>query len=72
MIHIYTTNHQPATRYKVDLGRLKPVVIRCSQRTLCRARCCEKLRWAGNLTVQVYYDDIRFWCRESKGCKANG
>lgn len=65
-IHIYTTPKQKATRYR-DAGGFG--IINNKPQSLIRAWCCNKGRWAKNLTVQSYYDGDRYWCVEGKGCK---
>jgi len=67
-IHIYTTNHQPATRF-VDRNSGKPFWTRMNPRRLLWCNACRQRRWAKYLTVQVYYDQILFWCRKGHGCK---
>ena len=69
-VHVYTRDHQPATRYRVDFGT--PVGgrwFRNAGNRLLPTRCCGKLRPAKNLTVQTYYDDMPLWCRPGTGCK---
>ncbi|MDI6788326.1 MAG: hypothetical protein QME51_08140 [Planctomycetota bacterium] len=64
--HIFFAGMQPATRYK-DCGT--GFIIRYSKWELARAYCCNKLRRIGNLWVQSYYDDTRFWCKKGTGCR---
>jgi hypothetical protein len=76
-LHVYTADHQPATRYRVDLGGLESVrrkkkrYLRISQppRSTVLTSCCRKFRAAANCTVQVFYDDVRYWCRHGVGCR---
>ncbi len=70
-VHIYTAEMQPATRYVVDFGApMKRQWFKHSPRSLVGTWCCRKKRWAGNCGVQVFYDSIRTWCLQGKGCKA--
>lgn len=69
-LHIYTAGHQPATRYKVDVAHGKrPLWMKCKPNAMRRASCCFKRRMAKNLSAQVYYDTINFWCRKGTGCQ---
>ena len=68
-LHIYRAPSQPAHRYRVDLSPQRGMWIRRSKLSMMRAECCGKRRRAGNLTVQVYYDCVQFFCRKGKGCK---
>jgi hypothetical protein len=70
-IHIFTAEHQPATRYFVDVSPdVEPFTVRNKPRSLIVASCCAQRRWAKHLTVQVFYDESDFYCRQGKGCKA--
>lgn len=69
-IHVYAAKRQPATRYLVDLGRVR-TWIRCPERRPMFARCCKRMRIARNLLVQVYYDGVYASCKPGKGCKEN-
>ena len=69
-LHIYTASHQPATRYRVACGDVRPFWVKCPANRLYWCASCKKRRPARNLTVQVYYDGTAFWCRDGKGCKA--
>jgi hypothetical protein len=66
-IHIYTAPLQPATRYRVDVGDVKPFWCRVSP--FKRGQCfeCGRVRQARNLSVQVFYDNIKVFCRKG-GC----
>lgn len=66
--HIFTASMQPATNF-VDRNCEKPMRFRCKPQSRKFTYCCRKKRFARNLTVQVFYDSIRFWCRDGKGCK---
>lgn len=75
-LHVYTSRHQPATRWVAVLWlrRGKRIIEhrlwhRLRPRQLVRTSCCSKLRWAARCTVQVYYDMIPYWCRKGHGCK---
>ena len=67
-MHIYTARSQRATKYRVPLG-MRSYWSKNPPNRLCWARCCDKRRPAKNLVVQVFYDDIRFFCIPGKGCK---
>ncbi len=71
MTHLYRAPYQPATRYHIALDGTRGVTIRHHSRAQIRADCCKERRYARNLRVQVYYDCLRFWCRQGKGCKAS-
>lgn len=72
-MHVYTAKKQPATRYKVDLGKgFKPLVVRLHRQCHVWCQCCRSLRWAQNCVVQVYYDKTDFSCGEGLGCKNGG
>lgn len=68
-VHIHSTSHQPATKYKVVITDTKTLTIHNTPRTRVGTQCCKRIRIAANCTVQVYYDEIWFWCRPGKGCK---
>ena len=63
-MHIFRAAGQPATRFKTEFG-----VIKNKARALIYCRNCDKRRWAKHLSVQVYYDDVRFFCKPGHGCK---
>lgn len=65
-IHIYRADNQPATRFR-DCGT--GFIMKSRKRELARAYCCNKLRRMGNLWVQSFYDDTRFFCKKGKGCE---
>ena len=75
-IHLFGADMQPATDFwdKIMPG-VKNFHFKYSPRHLFRCCKCRRLRWAKNLSVQVYYDGTRFFCREKKtrrgkrGCK---
>jgi len=69
-VHIYVASSQPATRFKVDVGSVKPFWVKRAARSLVGCWCCRKRRWAKHVRVQVYYDSIRYWCAPGHGCKA--
>lgn len=68
--HLFTAKMEPATRYDLGAPSGKRMIVHHGQRQLISAICCGKRRQARNLWVQVFYDDVRFWCRKGKGCKA--
>lgn len=60
-VHIWTTNAQPATRWRVP-GM--PPRMYIHWRPLCLVRCvkCGKLRRAKNCNVKAYYDAVHVFC----------
>ena len=69
-IHIYTASDQPATRYRDTNGPGRPMIFRCSPRTLWYTDCCGLRRWAKYVRVQVFYDKILRTCAKGHGCEA--
>jgi len=70
-IHIYTARCQPATHFLDYCVPGKPIHFRYSPRHVFRCDECGRLRWAKNLSVQVYYDMIRFFCTETERYRRN-
>jgi hypothetical protein len=70
-IHIYSASTQPATRF-VDRCGEKPIWFRYKPHTIFFTECCLAWRWAKYVRVQVYYDGLRRWCVEGRGCKQKG
>jgi hypothetical protein len=75
-LHVYTRPHQPATRFVTTLNIPVPGGwkderhwTRYKPGRLLPTSCCYKRRPAKNLTVQVFYDHVPFWCRPGTGCK---
>ncbi len=68
-LHIHRARAQPATRYRIALLDNMSITIRHRRRCQLYADCCRSKRIAANLTVQVYYDMLRFSCRSGTGCK---
>jgi hypothetical protein len=68
-IHIYTAEHQPATDFW-DSNIDPPIHVRHDPRMQIECRSCGRIRYARNMVVQVYYDDIRYFCGAG-GCKEN-
>ncbi len=69
-VHIYTAAKQPATNFiDARLGKRGAMRFRFSPRHCFFCDKCLARRWAANLDVRVYYDALRFSCREdcSKG-----
>jgi hypothetical protein len=64
--HIYTAPLQPASNF-LDHTFNKPIRIRLKKKALRRCWNCRRRRRVENLKVQVFYDSIRFWCKEK--CK---
>lgn len=85
-VHIYTSAHQPATRFVTDLGNFQTAWegpfkagaayvpdrrwTHIEPQALVATSCCRQRRWAKHCTVQVYYDSLPFWCRPGHGCRA--
>ena len=72
-LRIYSSDSEPATRWCWnnpirEKGQWRRYIVN-KPRRLVRAWCCNKLRWAQNCVVQVYYDQVPHWCRAGKGCK---
>lgn len=68
MLHIYTTEKQPATGW-TDTHSGEPIQMGWPPEKLIYAQCCGKKRPAKNLVVQSYYDCTMIWCAEGHGCK---
>mgnify|MGYP001566199842 CR=1 FL=1 len=66
-LHIYTAGHQPATRF-VDDHSGRRIWFRHPKQALAYCWKCRKRRWVSHLTVQVFFDSLRFWCAPSHGC----
>lgn len=66
--HIYTARLQPATNF-VDNNFDPPRRIKWSEWDLARCWNCQKLHRLKNMVVQVYYDGLRFFCRDKVKCK---
>lgn len=82
-VHVFTRDHQPATRFVVEFGSFQVIedlairayiprrkVVHLKPRARVFARCCAQLRHAQHCTTQVYYDEQPFWCRKGRGCRA--
>lgn len=67
--HIYTAPIQPAHNFVDRTGPGKPMRCRYSPRALRWCDVCHRQRWAKNMWVQVYYDMIRYFCRDKDACK---
>jgi len=68
-IHLFAARGQPATDFwdKTMPGpEHMNLHFQYSPRRLFRCRECGRLRWAKNLSVQVYYDSLRFFCTEQE------
>lgn len=64
-IHIYSAGMQPATNF-VDKSAGKPMRFRCKPNALRPCSHCRKKHRAKNMLVQVYYDSIRYWCKDDQ------
>ena len=67
-VHVYSVRHEPATCFNVGAPRGQHRYVRSPGGRSLWTSCCKRLRPARNLTVQVYYDEVKFWCRAGKGC----
>ena len=67
-IRIYTAPLQPATDYTDDCGSVE---MRCgyAPETLLYTGCCGHRHPAKDCVVQCFYDGLRIWCADGKGCK---
>jgi hypothetical protein len=67
-LHIFTSGHQPATNfYDENPTTGKRFRIRLRPYALRHCYGCDRRRRVENLTVQVFYDGLRYWCKD--GCK---
>ena len=65
-LHIFTTNSQPLTRYRVpDIE--PPLFIRTPPHARATCMSCGRRREARNLRVKAYYDTTHIFCKEK--CK---
>lgn len=64
-IHMFTAAHQEATSFTMELEG-KTVLFKFNPRRQLMCFGCRRLRHAKNLTVQVYYDSLHFWCMGRK------
>ena len=69
-VHIYSAPLQPATRFWDRCLPGHPILITYPPHRLLRCGKCGKRRWAAHCVAQVFYDEVRFWCKQGKGCKA--
>lgn len=68
MLHIYTTNMQPATNW-VDSHSNEPIRMGWQPEDMLGCICCGKLHPAKDCVVQGYYDGPLIFCAPGKGCK---
>ena len=69
VFHLYNAPHQPATGFwDSDPVTGKRFRLRLSPHARRRCCGCDRLRQARNLTVQVFYDGLYFWCRKGLRC----
>jgi len=66
--HIFTTNKQPATSFTDNCGST-PLTGGWKPSVMLWTDCCDKKRKAGSCEVQCFYDGLRVWCADGKGCK---
>ena len=66
-VHVYTALAQPLTRYNIGtiIGVDRWRIIH--RRKVFQCSLCYRRRWAKNLSIQVYYDMLRVFCKD--GCK---
>ena len=62
MNHLFTAPHQPATRF-IDYNFVPPHTHRINPRRVLTCCKCGSRRWAAHMTVQVYYDSVRVYCK---------
>jgi len=67
-LHIYTAGNQPAHNFVDHNGGGRPMRFRCSPLALKTCDICWKRRRAKNLQVQVFYDMIRYSCKDKSQC----
>jgi hypothetical protein len=67
-LHIHTQGLQPATGW-IDTHGPEPMQSGFSPEDLLYPDCCNKPRLAKDCVVQCYYDGLKVWCGEDKGCK---
>lgn len=61
---VYATRMQPATQF-IDPNMPKGLRRqRCKPDAMRRCLRCNQMRPAKDMYVQVYYDSIRYWCRD--------
>jgi ribosomal protein S14 len=70
-IHVYSARCQPATHFVDHFMPRKPLHFRYPARHVFRCDVCGRLRWAKNLSVQVYYDMRRIFCTETEVYRGN-
>lgn len=69
-IHVYTAAHQPATRYVDWCVPGKPYIWTNPAGRLLWCPLCGHKRLAKNMSVQAYYDQLRFFCTDKARCEA--
>jgi hypothetical protein len=67
-VHIYTAERQPATSY-IDNNFDEPREFGFAPDRLLYTECCRVRRPASDCVVQCFYDGLRIWCAEGKGCE---
>lgn len=67
-MHILMGVTQPATEFDIDVeGIVHTLRLAPDEPIWCR--CCGCRRPASDAVVQVFYDDIRAYCADGRGCK---
>ena len=66
-LHIYAAKSQPATHW-VHSSLKRKIHFRNPPNRLIYCHNCRKKRPAKNLVVQSYYDCVKYFCKEGKGC----
>ena len=69
MIHLYTAKSQPAVNFINETVEGDPMRFTFPSRRLFCCQRCGRPRWAKNLSVQVFYDGVRFFCTDKTKCK---
>ena len=67
-LHVYSAHAQPATHFVIPMDK-RNMHVRHAKRSTAYCSQCGRKRWACYLTVQVYYDLIRYTCRKGRGCR---
>lgn len=66
-IHVYMQKMQPATHFVDNCGSA-PATAGYAPKSLVYCECCSRRRRAENCGVQVYYDCLKIFCADGKGC----
>ena len=64
----FSSPTQPADNFVMEINGMREKVL-YPPRRLCRTRCFDRRRWMSRYVVQVYCDNLYFWCGPGFGCK---